>query len=217
METFIHLANGTFLASFLVRDILKLRLLSIAGGAFLLVYFLGSVPIVWPSVGWNVLFACINGLQVVRLLLERRPVRMSEDEHELHRVALGSLSPRQLRTIAKAARFESIREGEVLVHAGRMPDELDVVLEGEVAVEHDGEPLARLGTGKFIGEMSFLTRTPPRASALVCSPGVRVARLDVRELRQMLDADHELHAAMQAILGGDLAAKLRAAARGPER
>jgi hypothetical protein len=45
MELFSHLANGTFLVSFLVRDILKLRVLSVVGGFFLLAYFPLTTPV----------------------------------------------------------------------------------------------------------------------------------------------------------------------------
>jgi hypothetical protein len=88
----IHLANLAFLASFLVRDILALRLLSVAGGGLLLATFLAASPISWPSVGWNVVFALINGAQIARLAHERRPVRLTRDERELTRLAFATLA-----------------------------------------------------------------------------------------------------------------------------
>jgi hypothetical protein len=210
MEIFIHLANGTFLVSFLVRDILKLRVLSVVGGFFLLAYFLLSNPVVWPSVGWNLVFAAINGVQITRLVLERRPVRLTEAEHELRSVALRTLSPRELKQLAPTLSFVELPAGERMIQEGVVPPHLFVILEGVASVQRATAQITTLSTGRFVGEMSFLTESAPKADVFA-ETALRVARFESAALKHLLADRAELRAAMQSILGADLSEKLRGA------
>ena len=74
LHLLINAANLLILASFLVRDILWLRMLSILAGFCFMGYAgLDPIPKLEPMI-WNGLFITLNVVQVVRLLLERRPV-----------------------------------------------------------------------------------------------------------------------------------------------
>ncbi|MBL9026820.1 MAG: cyclic nucleotide-binding domain-containing protein [Myxococcales bacterium] len=209
MDAFIHAANATFLASFLVRDILKLRVLSVVGGGFLLAFFFVSNPVMWSSIGWNVLFTAINGVQITRLVLERRPVRLSPEEHRLHQLALKALTPQQMRRLLAVVMFVDAEPEEILVRAGADPGRLLVVLSGALEVRVETRVVARLGPGQFVGEMTFLTSAPPKADVSASEPA-RLASIDAARLRALLDADAELCAAFQGVLGADVASKLRA-------
>jgi CRP-like cAMP-binding protein len=209
-QLLIHAANLAFLVSFLVRDILALRLLSVTGGGLLLASFLATSPVSWPSVGWNVVFSLINGMQIVRLVRERRPVRLTRDERELAEGAFAALPARDVRRLAKTASFETSARGATLVEQGCAPDALWLVLEGTIEIHAEAGRLATLGPGHFVGEMCFLTGAAPRASARVASKHARLARFDCVGLRALLDSDAALRAAVQSVLGADLAAKLRA-------
>jgi hypothetical protein len=70
----IHVANVIYLASYLVKDILWLRLLAVVAGSVLLaVYALLPHPL-WGAFAWNVVFLLVNLKQIRMLLLERRAV-----------------------------------------------------------------------------------------------------------------------------------------------
>ncbi len=210
MEFYIHAANLTFLVSFLVRDILKLRALSIVGGGFLVAYFLMSNPVLWSGIGWNALFTAINLVQITRLVLERRPVRLSPEEHRLHQLAMRALTPHQMRRLLDVVLFTDAAAGDKLVDAGVDPGRLLVVVEGTLDVMVKGERVATLDVGQFAGEMTFLTAVPPKAD-VVASVRARLAAIDTGKLRALLASNAELGAAMQGILGADLAGKLRRA------
>ena len=76
----IHIANILILLSFLVTEIMYLRLLSIFGGLAFIGYFsLNFDTVQWSGILWNTLFIMINLYQVVQLVIERRPINsMSE-------------------------------------------------------------------------------------------------------------------------------------------
>ncbi|NUO49334.1 MAG: cyclic nucleotide-binding domain-containing protein [Polyangiaceae bacterium] len=191
MEVFIHAANATFLVSFLVRDILKLRVLSVIGGGFLLAFFFLSNPVVWSGIGWNVVFSLINGVQITRLIMERRPVRLSPEEHKLHQLAFRALSPREMVRVLGVIDWLDPKDGDRLVETGRDPERLLVVVDGALDVVVGADHVARLGPGQFAGEMTFLTGNPPRADVVAVETS-RIAALDGARLKKLLATDAEL-------------------------
>lgn len=72
MDNLIYVANGLYLASYLVRDILHLRLLTITAVICLALYFASRPQPLMEVVYWNVLFLALNVAQIVRLLWTRR-------------------------------------------------------------------------------------------------------------------------------------------------
>ncbi len=83
LEILIHVANVLYLLAFLVRDILWLRILTVAASFFLLPYFyLQPSPLMTP-IYWNLAFTSLNAYWIVRLCLERRPIQLSEEELRL--------------------------------------------------------------------------------------------------------------------------------------
>ena len=76
----LHVANLLILSSFLMRNILVLRLLSITGGVFFATYFLSQNPPMTAPVKWNILFAIVNLTQIVRLLRANRKVPLCVEE-----------------------------------------------------------------------------------------------------------------------------------------
>ena len=214
MEWWINAANVAFFLSFLVRDILKLRLLSVTGGGFLIVVALLSDPPSWSTLGWNALFGVINGYQIVRLVLERRPVKLGAEEHALHRLCFATLAPRDMRTLLATARFVDVAPGERLIEAGRDPGELFVLVRGELEVRAGEEAVTTLDRGQFVGEMAFVTGKAPRADVVALASS-RLAAFDARALRALLAGHADLRAALQHILGTDLAHKLRGVRRAP--
>lgn len=210
MKALIHVANVLFLLSYLVRDILWLRVVTLVAGALLVAYFAGQPGPPLEPLAWNAVFVGLNVAQLARLLRERRPVRLEGDEALLHRMAFRGVAPRDFRTLARLGAWRTAEEGEELVAAGRPLDRLLALYEGRVAIEARGERVADLCGGRLVGEMSFVTGEPPTAR-VVALARCRYLEWSSSELRRVTDADPALKAALQAAIGGDLAAKLRGA------
>ncbi len=210
MAYLIHVANVMFLLSYLVKDILWLRLLSILGGCLLMITYVAAVPPLLTPLAWGAVFAGINGYQIYLLVLERRPVRLKEEELRLYQLVFRSLTPREFVKLLKLARWEAAGATERVVTRGRALDRMMVIVSGATAVQVDGKALTQLGEGKFIGEMSFITGEPPSAD-VVALEETRYVTWPKEELKKFLAGNPALKAAMQLILGTDLVAKLRAA------
>jgi hypothetical protein len=206
MDVFIHVANVGYLFSYLVRDILWLRILTIVAGMTLLPYF--SSRGLYAPIAWNGLFISINGYQVYRLLLERRPVALSDREQRLWDLAFRSLSPRQFLKLLSVGQWGTATADEVIIEQGQSLERLMVVATGHVEVCLDARPVASLMAGALVGEIGFLTGEPTSASVHARGEAEYFA-WPADRLKKFLDANPDLRAAVQHLIGTQLATKLR--------
>jgi hypothetical protein len=214
MTVLIHVANVMYVGSYLVKDILWLRLLTVLGGLVLLAYYvLMPIPL-WAAVCWNVLFLSINAWQIRVLLLERRPVRLEPREARLYQLAFRSLTQREFAKLLAIGRWDDFDAGARIVEHGQPLDRIMVIATGRAFVQVDGKPLAELRPGCFAGEMSFVSGEKPNADVVALEP-TTVVSWPHRKLRAVLDANAALRASVQMVIGEDLVAKLRPAQREP--
>jgi hypothetical protein len=78
MEALVYAANFLYLGSYLVRDLLHLRLLTIVAACCLAAYFYNQDEPMMTVVGWNLFFIGMNVFQLTRIFVERATVA-SED------------------------------------------------------------------------------------------------------------------------------------------
>jgi hypothetical protein len=64
----VYIANCLYLISYSVRDLLRLRLLTLPAAICLTSYFLIRPEPLLTVVCWNMLFVAINTIQIVRML-----------------------------------------------------------------------------------------------------------------------------------------------------
>lgn len=72
MDVLIYMANGLFLMSYAVRDMLHLRLLAVLASLCLVVYFATRPEPLVEAVFWNAFFAVLNLVLATRMLWRRR-------------------------------------------------------------------------------------------------------------------------------------------------
>jgi CRP-like cAMP-binding protein len=72
----------------------------------------------------------------------------------------------QLEEVAHSIEEQWFSEGQRVLRQGFTGSGLYFVVEGEVAVEIDGEERARLGRGEYFGEVSVLLGEPPVADVV---------------------------------------------------
>jgi hypothetical protein len=71
MEVLIFVANGLYVASYFMTDILRLRFLTVAAACCLSTYFSTLPEPLWTVVCWNIFFVCLNLFQIARELRKR--------------------------------------------------------------------------------------------------------------------------------------------------
>jgi hypothetical protein len=212
MELWFHLANVLYVFSYLVTDILWLRALAVVGGFSYLTWTLTTPTPNLSLIGWTLVYNTINVVQITRLWYERRPLRLDGDEQALYASVFRTLTPREFRRLLRVGRWHDAPAGEVLIEQSTRPGRVLVLASGRAAVMVGGRGVATLGPGQFAGEMSFLTGAPTTAAVQVVDP-VRFVSWPTAELERFLVKHPSLRAALQLVIGRDLAAKLREGGR----
>ena len=201
----LHVANVLYLASYSVRDILWLRVLTVF--AMLSLGWCYWSCAAYNALWWQVAFLAINLFQIALLIYERRPIKLTDVQQRLHDGPLQPLSPRQVQRFTDKARWVTVEPGHKLLAEDQRLENLILLLSGDARVIAGGREIARISAGQFAGEMSFLTGG--RTTAEVVADGtVMYAMWPESYVTGLMRRDHELGTALQAALGTDLVKKL---------
>ncbi len=210
LEILINTANVLYLFSYIVRDILWLRILTVIAAMCLMPYFyFQSVPIMTP-IYWNVGFTILNVFWIVLLLLERRPIRLSAEEEQLCELVFRTMTPREMMRILRIATWKTADIDECFIDRGSKLDELIVIYSGKACVKAHGEAVAEILPGQFIGSISYITEETAPAD-IVALEATRYVTWPKTKLKSFMEKNTELHAALQKTLAIDLARSLQTA------
>lgn len=88
---------------------------------------------------------------------------------------LTSLSDAEVRKFAEVGRLVHIPAGWALISEGTPADNAYFILEGTVSVRHNGEEIASVGEGEFLGEGRILNKTYRSAQVITSTPFTALA------------------------------------------
>lgn len=94
---------------------------------------------------------------------------MARDEklEQLRRVPLfAALSRPDIERLGMVAESVEVADGEVLTRQGATGREFFVVVRGQVGIIRDGQQIATLGPGDFLGEIALIDGEPRTATAI---------------------------------------------------
>ena len=107
------------------------------------------------------------------------------DESTLRSIALFDSLPSEARAaIAQHADELDVSEGTELARQGEFAYEFFVIEEGNAEVLRDGERIAELGPGDFLGEMGIVGKVVRNATVRTTSPS-RVIVMSEQDFRSM--------------------------------
>jgi CRP-like cAMP-binding protein len=120
------------------------------------------------------------------------------DENKLQSIPLfASFSAPQLRDLAQDADEVDVPEGKALLREGAFAYEFMVIESGQAEVTRDGEHVADLGPGDFLGEIAALERGRRNATVTARSP-MTLAVISAQNLRRLADSIPELDRTLRA-------------------
>ena len=111
---------------------------------------------------------------------------------------------KELRELAARTDEIDLREGYVLMREGRPGREFVVLVEGSARVTRDGNVLADLGEGDWVGEIALLTNVPRTATVTATSP-IRVLVITDRSFRRLVETMPSIALKVLASVGDRLA------------
>ena len=210
LEILINTANVLYLFSYMVRDILWLRTLTVIAALCLMPYFyFQSVPLMTPNY-WNIGFTILNIFWIVLLLLERRPIRLTPKEERLCELVFRTMTPREMMRILELATWKMANVDECFVDHGSKLDELIVIYSGKACVRINGEAVAEILPGQFIGSINYITEETAPAD-IVALESTCYVTWPKAKLKSFMGKNTELHTALQKTLAIDLARSLQTA------
>jgi CRP/FNR family transcriptional regulator, cyclic AMP receptor protein len=114
------------------------------------------------------------------------------DERTLRSIALfESLSAQARASIANHADEIDVPEGTELARQGDFAYEFFVIEDGSAEVLRDGERIAELGPGDFLGEMGIVDKAVRNATVKTTSPA-RVIVMSEQDFRSMARTNPEV-------------------------
>ena len=210
LEDLVHAANILYLCSYLVRDILWLRVLTITAGLCMVPFYWACAerPL-WAAIGWVAVFTAVNVAQILLLVAERFPRGLEGAERELYDRVFSDLTVAEFRRLLRLGTVRDVAANATVVERGRPVADMMVLTAGAMDVRCDGRPFASVGPGQFIGEMSFISGDVASAD-VVATAASRVLAWSQPGLADVLDSDATLAIKIRGILGRDVVAKPRA-------
>ena len=199
-----HLAFGLIAFSFLVKDILWLRLVSILASAFGMAYnyFIPANPM-WIAIGWNGIFIGLNLYHIAVLVYEKRPIKMAPKDKELYQTLFKDMTPVEYLKISKIARWKKFTAGDVIIRQEHMVTDLILIYNGTVDVMVRDEKVAELRDDQFVGEMSFLTEKSATATCVV-KHDTECLVWKQPEFKDLLKRNPSLYYTIQSLLSNQL-------------
>ena len=206
----LNCAYTIWLAAFIAKDIVWLRILTVTGNILVVPYYLYFLETpLWNTIAWVGVYTVINLVMLFIIYLESRPIKLSDLEQKIYDLTFKSLEPRVFKKLIDHGSLEDLQPEVNLVTRDSELDSLMLVVEGEaeVVLKH-GEQLI-IPTGGFIGEQSFVTGGKTSADVTTGKEAAMILRWNSQVLRKYLADKETLKDHLDLILTSDLIYKLR--------
>ena len=206
----LNCAYTIYLAAFMAKNIVWLRLLTVTGNILVVPYYLFFLdPPLWNSFVWVCIYTVINLVMLFIIYLESRPVKLSDFEQKIYDLTFKSLEPRVFKKLIDHGSLEDLQPEVNLVTRDSELESLMLVVEGEaeVVLKH-GEHII-IPTGGFIGEQSFITGGKTSADVTTGKEAAMILRWNSQVLQKYLADKENLKNHLDLILSSDLIYKLR--------
>lgn len=203
-----HLTFIIVAGSFLVKDILYLRILSIISciiGIFFN-YFGFDSPI-WLVIFWQTIFILINSFQICILVKEKLGVKFTDEEKELYDAQFSNMSPVEFMKFMRLGEWMNIEPNTKIVKEGQPLSSVILIYNGIIDIYSNNHKIAISKNGAFLGDIEFFSDQKASATA-VASTKSRLVVWPFDALRKLLQLNPTILISLNDTLGNSLARKL---------
>ena len=132
---------------------------------------------------------------------------MAPKDKELYETLFKDLSPVEYLKITKIAEWKKFKAGDTLIRESHMVTDLILIYNGTVDVQVNGQHIAQLKDGEFVGEMSFLTE---KVATATCKVKYEAQCLvwKQRDFKELLKRNPSLYFTIQSVLSAQVSDKL---------
>ena len=201
----------TIASGFLCTDVLVLRGLLMCGYVGLVGFHaLHPRPLRIP-LGWSAFFVLVNAVMAAKLMLDRVPPQLTEEEEELHIASFAPLNRKQFKMLLSAGEHVTYADGTTLTQEHEHCPRLYYIISGTADMYRSGKHRSWLERGAFPNSMSFLctgwdaSGARPAYGTIRCSGEVKVPVWESKSLLSLLDETPDMkqrmdHVVIEAII-----------------
>ena len=212
MATLHLLGNLAFIlvaCSFMVKDILWLRLISITASTCSIIYNynVAALPL-WVPIGWNSFFISLNFYHVFKIVYGNRAIHLTDKEKELYQLVFSSLNLIEFSKLIRMGEWKRSDPGEILITEKQIMTDLYLIYNGKVEILVGNKPVNELKDGQFVGEMSFLSNEVASATVKTVRP-TEYIKWNQRKLKELTGRNPSIIYSLQAAMGTQLTQALQ--------
>ena len=191
---------------FIIKEIFWLRLVLIIAGLCMIAR--GIILQDYVIVFWMSLFAVINLVQVIRILLENKEVHIDEEILDLYKKIFSNMTSKEFMLFWKMGEERKLHKGQYICHDNVKIDEVIQIIDGTTVVKKNGKIVAHLSRGYFVAEMQYLMGENPSAD-VIAENNVRIISWKHGKLARLKETYPNLYNKFHLILSKDLTYKLK--------
>jgi len=185
-----------------------LRLIALfSSGAAIAYGFHAAREPLWVPILWNALFAAVNAFHLAFYRWRAREVTLDPLEDFLFKTVLANFPPAEVRSFVALGAEGDLPASSILIRENTEIQHLFCVLKGNVDVLMNGNIVAKLGPGRFVGEMSLLTRSQTRAD-VVASSDAKLLAWTHESIDKWVDGDAARLGYLQTAMGTQVVEEL---------
>lgn len=148
-----HITFLLIACSFLVQNILTLRIISILSCITAVIYnFYALEEPLWLVINWNIIFFIIHFANIGLYLYQNRKTDFDKDEQFVYEKVFKDISHTDFAHLMKIGKAVNIKKGSFLMQEGRRCNNVALILKGRVSLLCKNTELSQIEKGSFIGE-----------------------------------------------------------------
>jgi hypothetical protein len=216
MSTIHLVGNFAFIlvaCSFMVKDILWLRLLSVCASLCSIFYNLNvAANPLWVPVCWNLFFISLNFYHMAKIIYGNRKITLSNKELELYQMSFPQLNLMEYSKLIRLGEWKNAAAGEIIINETQAVEDLLMIYNGRVDIIVKNElaetKVNELKDGQFIGEMSFLSKQVASATVKAVLPTEYISWKQSL-LKELMARNPALLFSLQAAMGMQITEALK--------
>ena len=195
----------TFLA-LSIKDVLWLRVILATAQIILGIY--QFITMRYDVVFWNLIFTCVNFYHIIRIMQERKPVKIPNEIIDIYNKLFYKMTSREFVYFWNLGEIY-IDQNKTVIEEGHAVDSLYLVLEGDPLISRNSKELAKLSRGSFIAEMSLVTEEPATAD-VIFKEQVKCMLWNQEQIRHLKKSNPDFWIKLHDVLSADLIQKMKA-------
>lgn len=196
-----HLSFALTAAAWLMKDVIKLRLIAIVSILMGIFYnaTLETGPL-WIAVSWLMLFLVINTVYVFRDVRNMLEIDLPPEQKIIASTAFPTMHSRDFLLLSRSAEVLELDEGDTIINVGQTTAHVFLLVYGSAVERRPDRPLMLRAPGMLWGELTF-TIGRGAFDASPCEVAITTAdalvwRWGYEDLRRLISGNDRLHAAL---------------------